>query len=107
MEIHGIDSMIGGWGILGMIAWLISLFFLTGFVALILIATRFLSVRRGAGRTDSAENILRERFARGEISAEECEKSMDVLRENPPHKGYEAYIREAMSRLRFRRGTNS
>ncbi|QIN84454.1 SHOCT domain-containing protein [Rubrobacter tropicus] len=33
-----------------------------------------------AGRTGSAEEILRERFARGEIDAEEYERSLDVLR---------------------------
>lgn len=32
------------------------------------------------GRTGSAEEILRERFARGEIDAEEYESSLEVLR---------------------------
>jgi putative membrane protein len=35
--------------------------------------------RPGAPR-DSAEEILRERFARGEITAEEYEKSLEILR---------------------------
>ena len=33
-----------------------------------------------AGRTGSAEEILRERFASGEIDAEEYERSLEVLR---------------------------
>ncbi len=37
------------------------------------------SERHGA-RVDSAEEILRERFARGEIDAEEYERSLEVLR---------------------------
>ena len=31
-------------------------------------------------RADSAEDILRERFARGEISAEEFQRSVEILR---------------------------
>ena len=56
---------------------------------------------------DSAEEILRERFARGDISAEEYEKSMKALRDTPPRKGYEDYVREAEERLRSERGTES
>jgi putative membrane protein len=62
--------------------------------------------RSGATR-DSAEEILRERFARGDISAEEYETSMKALRETPPRKGYEDYVREAEERLRSERGTES
>src|SRR5918993_995289 len=36
--------------------------------------------RPGATKDSSAEEILRERFARGEINAEEYEKSMEILR---------------------------
>jgi uncharacterized membrane protein len=32
------------------------------------------------GREDSAEEILRQRFARGEIDAEDYERSLEVLR---------------------------
>lgn len=45
---------------------------------------RFLPNQRGGNRpeaqVDSAEHILRERFARGEIDAEEYEHSLEVLR---------------------------
>lgn len=78
-------------------------------VGLILfIALRIFSGHQGFSRTNSAKDILRERFARGEVSAEEYEQSMQVLRDsNPPHKSYEDYIREAMNRLRRDRGADS
>ncbi len=69
-------------------------------------ATRLLPSLLG-GRTGSAEEILRERFARGEISAEEYVKSYDVLRERPSQRSYEDYVRDAMARLRPGRGTGS
>ena len=61
--------------------------------------TRLLPYRRGE-RAGSAEEILRERFARGEISAEEYLKSYEVLQETPSRRGYEDYVRDAMERLR-------
>ena len=42
-------------------------------------ATRILPSRRGE-RAGSAEEILRERFARGEITAEEFQRSIEILR---------------------------
>jgi putative membrane protein len=78
---------------------------------LVWFAVRVFSRGRGdshPGATkDSAEEILRERFARGDISAEEYEKSMKALRETPPQKGYEDYVREAEERLRSERDTDS
>jgi hypothetical protein len=62
--------------------------------------------RPGAAR-DSAEEILRERFARGDISAEEYAKSMKAMRETPPQKDYEDYVREAEERLRHEPDTSS
>ena len=66
--------------------------------------TRFLPSRRG-GRLGSAEEILRERFARGEISAEEYVKSYQVLHETPSQRSYEDYVRDLMDRLRPGRDT--
>lgn len=102
MGMHGMDGAMGGWGVFGMIGPLFGLFFMVSLVALALfVALRVFSGRGGFGRTNSAEEILRERFARGEVSAEEYEQSVQVLRDsNPPRKSYEDYIREAMSRLR-------
>ena len=68
--------------------------------------TRLLPSLRG-GRAGSAEEILRERFARGEISAEEYLKSYEVLQETPSHRSYEDYVRNAMERLRPGGGTDS
>jgi uncharacterized membrane protein len=67
---------------------------------------RFLSSRRGE-RAGSAEEILRERFARGEISAEEYVKSYEVLHETPLRRTYEDYVRDLMDRLRTGRNTGS
>ena len=69
--------------------------------------TRLLPSRRGE-RVGSAEEILRERFARGEISAEEYVKSYEVLHETPPsQRSYEDYVRDLTNRLRPGRGTDS
>ena len=68
--------------------------------------TRLLPSRRG-GQADSAEEILRERFARGEISAEEYVKSYQVLHETPSQRSYEDYVRDLTERLRPGRGTGS
>ena len=66
--------------------------------------TRILPSRRGE-RAGSAEEILRERFARGEISAEEYAKAYQVLHETPSQRNYEDYVRDLMDRLRSGRGT--
>src|ERR687889_1068336 len=64
---------------------LLLILFLGGLVAVVtwLVMRIFPKVRRdeqpGAPR-DSAEEILRERFARGEITAEEFQRSIEILR---------------------------
>jgi uncharacterized membrane protein len=91
----------------------IGLLVLVGFLGLIAWgATRVLSVRQGGERADSAAEIVSKRFARGEITAEEYERYIETLRENPspenpPHRSYEDYVRDALERLRLRRGTDS
>ena len=58
-------------------------------------------VRQGGGRAaDSAEEVLRERFARGEVDAETYERSLDTLRRGSSQQGYDDYVREAEERLR-------
>ena len=78
---------------------------------LVWLAVRVFSRGRGSARPgvtiDSAEEILRERFARGDVSAEEYEKSMKALRDTLPRKGYEDYVREAEERLRSERDRES
>ena len=104
---QGMEGAIG-WDILGIVGSLFGLFLIVSLAALVLFAAlRIFSARQVGGRASSAENILRERFARSEISAEEYEQSMKVLRENPPHKNYEDYVRDAMNRLRIGRSENS
>ncbi len=106
------DGPMGGWGgswwpfmLIPLLLWGVFLSLLVWF------AVRVFSKGRGAARPgatiDSAEEILRERFARGDISAEEYEKSMNALRDTPPRKGYEDYVREAEERMRSERGTES
>lgn len=83
----GFDGFMGGgWGAFGWLWMLIPLLFWGGLIALIVWAV----VRVFPGQRDSAnfsgtrekpaEEILRERFARGEIDAEEYERSLAVLR---------------------------
>lgn len=83
----GFDGgMMGGWGGFGLLGMLIQILFFGGFLALIAWAIiRIFPARRNDGdthhnaREDSAEGILRERFARGEIGAEEYEERRRVL----------------------------
>jgi putative membrane protein len=78
----------------------ITFLFFGGLVALIawLVARIFPKVRGdvhpGVPR-DSAEEILRERFARGEITAEEFGRSLEVLRTGTARRTTEADTRDA------------
>lgn len=74
----------GGWGAWWILWMLVPLLFLGGLIALIAwIVVQLTSSRRGEGapgtREDSAEEILRQRFARGEIDAEEYEERRRTL----------------------------
>ena len=107
------DGPMGGWDagfwwpvmLVRLLLWGVFLSLLVWF------AVRVFSRGRGdtpPGATkDSAGEILRERFARGDISAEEYEKSMRALRETAPQKDYEDYVREAEERLRSERERDS
>jgi H+/Cl- antiporter ClcA len=64
---------------------LLLILFLGGLVAIVtwLVVRIFPKVRRDErpeAPRDSAEEILRERFARGEITAEEFQRSIEILR---------------------------
>ena len=76
------DGMMGGGGWLWMLLPLLFWGGLLAFAAWALI--RIFSNRSGSdgisAREDSAEEILRKRFARGEIDAEEYERSLEVLK---------------------------
>lgn len=124
MDKHGMGMQghEGGWGLIEALGSLVGGMFLLGVLALVLwAASQLLFVRNGSGGpTDAAENILRERFARGEIPAEDFERSLEILRINspnaasedpsddePPQGRYETYVRDALRRLRLGRGPSS
>ncbi|QIN84436.1 hypothetical protein GBA63_18645 [Rubrobacter tropicus] len=73
----GLDGVMGGWGVFGWLGMLIPLLFWVGLIALVIWAVARIVPNAGSGRlhqgvpTESAEDVLRERFARGQIDAEE------------------------------------
>jgi putative membrane protein len=86
---HGFDGFFGGIGMLGLLWFAISVAFTVAIVILIVVAIRWL-VRNtaaadhpghasGGPTEDSALATLRERFARGEIDAEEYEARRRTL----------------------------
>jgi putative membrane protein len=77
------DGMMGGGGWLWMLLPLLFWGGLLAFAAwaLVRIFPNRSSDDRGAGgQEESAEEILRKRFARGEIAAEEYQRSIEVLK---------------------------
>ena len=78
--------MMGGWGAFGWLWMLVPLLFWGGLLTLIVWAVmRIFPAGRGGhtpheGSARSAEDTLRERFARGEIDAEEYEERLRILR---------------------------
>jgi putative membrane protein len=90
------DGMMdGGWGVFWIIGTLVPLLLFGGLIAVIVWAVMRLgsggpaaSGRHTAGSADiqeqSAEEILRQRFARGEVDAEEYEERLRVLRGESP-----------------------
>jgi putative membrane protein len=95
-----------GGGFFEMIEAGFTILFLLAFLAVAVWGVTRLSLARRGERAGSAEEILRERFARGEISSEEFQRSHEVLQETAPsQRGYENYVRDFMDRLRPGRGT--
>jgi putative membrane protein len=92
MAMDGPDLFWGPW-----IIWPV-LFWITLFWLMKLGVSRRAHFRHRNG--DSAEGILRERFARGEITADEYERALGALRGRSPDKDYEDYVREAEEELR-------
>lgn len=66
----------GGWWMmgLGMLIWVALI------VLLVWIVARVAGQRPSSGGAESAEELLRRRFASGEIDAEEYERRMEILR---------------------------
>lgn len=75
--------MMGNWGAFGWLWMLIPLLFWGGLLTLIAwVVMRIFPGAGGGGSMRSAEDTLRERFARGEIDAKEYEERLRVLRGN-------------------------
>jgi putative membrane protein len=66
-----------GWGMMGM-SWLF-MFIIVGLVVWAVVQTRSRASKRGDDPTASAQAILAERFARGEIDHDEYRKRSDEL----------------------------
>ncbi len=81
--------MMGGCGILGLLAGLVGVLLFAGSLGVVVLAAVGILPARGAlsgrtqPRTDPAEETLRERFARGEVGAEEFGKALRTLRREP------------------------
>jgi putative membrane protein len=79
--------MDGGWGVMALLWMLVPLLFWGGLIAVIVWAVIHVASARhhhddGGIPGESAEEILRQRFARGEIDAEEYEERRRVLNES-------------------------
>ena len=88
--------MDGGWGVLGITGMLIPLLFVVGLVAVIVWAVvqfgsgghassgRYASGSAGGVHDHSAEEILKQRFTKGEMNAEEYDERRRILRGESP-----------------------
>lgn len=113
----------GGWELFEALGTFSVLLLLAGLLTLAVWHAYGLIARHrvGAG-ADPAEGILRERLARGEVSAGEYESTLEMLRKSQPperraslepqeasssRRTYEDYVREAKKRLGFGRNAGS
>ncbi|HEX6710223.1 MAG TPA: hypothetical protein VF068_07800 [Rubrobacter sp.] len=112
-----------GWEFFDAFGPLLGLLLLAGLLALTAWYAYQLAVRLRVGaRVDPAVVIVRERLARGEVSADEYESTLEVLRKSQPQeqskslrssdrssngRTYEDYVREAMNRLRLGRSAET
>jgi putative membrane protein len=90
---HG-GRFLGPWMLVSTLLWL------TFLGLLVWVAVRMFNVRQGGRTADSAEEILRQRFARGEVDVQTYEDALDALRRNSSGQSYGDYVREAEERLR-------
>jgi Predicted membrane protein len=71
-------GMMGGYGIgLGIIGWLVQMGLIVALVYFVFILVR--KATHSSTDNNQAEQILKERFARGEISQEEYQKMKEIL----------------------------
>ena len=67
------------WNSMGMDGWL----FMAGWVVILAVLVWALVREPPAGNKDAAQDILRTRFARGEINADEFARAIDLLKTQP------------------------
>lgn len=71
----GWDAGSGWWMMgIGMLIWLVVI------VLAVWLVVRLVGQRPGASSSESAEELLRRRFASGEIDTEEYERRLEILR---------------------------
>ena len=75
---HGGDHMDGGWWWVMGIGWLV---FLAAVVVIVVLFVRRSDHRGGSSARTGPEDLLAERFARGEIDETEYRRRRDALRE--------------------------
>ncbi|HEX5993623.1 MAG TPA: SHOCT domain-containing protein [Jiangellales bacterium] len=78
------NSHWGGFGIAGLVGILVNLMFLALIVLAVVLVARALSRPSHPVTSLSAQQILAERFARGEIDAEEYQARLRILNGEPP-----------------------
>ncbi len=79
-------GMMGGYGMMGGFGWvgmLVMLLFWVGVVILVIWGLRYLLMARSPHVEPDAEEILKQRFARGDISSDEFAQAREVLRSAP------------------------
>jgi putative membrane protein len=79
-------TMMGGFGILGLLVPLLLLVFVVW--AITSVFPDWQDRANPQRREDSAEETVRQRFARGEIDAEEYERSLEILRGGTTRRTY-------------------
>lgn len=79
MNFGGWNNMMGGWGSFGILGWALMLLFWTLLILSALTLFHYLSVSRKSSEKKTALEILKERYAQGEIGKKEFEeKKRDV-----------------------------
>lgn len=89
MHGNGWDHM-GSWGWIGMLMMLAFWFGAIWLIVWAITGSRRARTTDGEQRTGSSDQsmtILRERFARGEITADEFEQTRRTLEQKQPHRG--------------------
>ncbi len=93
----GFDGMMAGWGAYALAGGLLNMLLLVGLLGFAAwVSIRVLANQRPrsvsyANRTFQAEEVLRERFARGEIGADDYARCLRTLRGGPTRGTHDDY----------------